>query len=61
MKNCKLDFKVIYRINFLMEASTFSTKHEGIVIESKMKNRYKIYYKFILKLIQKVLWSIQKI
>ena len=35
MKNCKSDFKVIYRVNFLMEDSTFSTKNEGIVIESE--------------------------
>ena len=47
MKNCKSDFKVINCVNFLMEDSTFSTKHEGIVIESEIKNMYKIYYKFI--------------
>ncbi len=49
MKNCKSDFKVIYRVNFLMEDSTFSTKHEGIVIESEnekqVQDLLQIYFK----------------
>ena len=49
MKNCKSDFKVIYRVNFLMEDSTFSTKHEGIVFESEnekqVQDLLQIYFK----------------
>ena len=49
MKNFKSDFKVIYRINFLMEDSTFNTKNEGIVIESEnekqVQDLLQIYFK----------------
>ena len=61
MKNFKSDFKVIYRINFLMEDSTFSTKNEGIVIESENEKQVQDLLQIYFKLIQKVLWSIQKI
>ena len=52
MKNCKSDFKVIYRVNFLMEDSTFSTKHEGIVFESENEKQVQDLKKSQKKMIQ---------